>query len=173
MSSPGRKETNEPLGGYIPWHKQPLKTIYVTSQLIVLLGVYVPYWIVKFSIRSQRPSPKWSLLKSLSVFLLRNLLGIFFNAGVIQSKSDTSELLSGKKLKLVAGSECRAIWIDPVLEGDVWGEVKHWKELNGVTLKKVGAYLWGEDAESPSVRPAKKDEKIIVHFHGGGYVVSS
>ena len=49
------------------------------------------------------------------------------------------------------------------------GEVLYWQRRHGVEFVRIPAYWWGERKD----QPAQPDEKIVVQFHGGGYLVCS
>lgn len=171
-SSPRRMETTESRQRHIPWHRQPLKTVFLTLHLTTLVLVLVPWTTLKFIPRSKRPSPNWSLARSVQVYFLRNVIRIVTNAGTAQSRSDVTTLMDKSKLKMITGSSCKGVWLEPVPDDQVYGEVRERMIENGVKPQRVPAYLWGNGiAGWINVQPASQDEKIIVHFHGGGYVV--
>ena len=160
--SPGRR---------IPWYRQPLKTLYLTFHLGTLFLLLVPFWGIKFVLRSRRPSPTRSWISSIIVNVVRSFLRICTNAGVLQSRGDVTELPSAKQVRRMVGSACKAIWVEPIRGGDVWGEVKEVMVQNNVKPARVAAYWWGDGIADGPVREAGHDEKVLVHFHGGGYVV--
>jgi hypothetical protein len=128
----------------IPWHRQPLKTLYLTFHLGALFLLRVPFWAIKFVLRSQRPSPTWSWLNSIVVVVVRNFIRICTNGGVLQSRRDVTEPPSAEQVRRMVGSACKAIWIEPAKVDNVWGDIRKLMVQNDVKPARVEAYWWGE-----------------------------
>lgn len=164
-------ETTQPPDRGVPWHRQPLKALYLTYQFGALFLFCVPFWAIKFIWRSQRPSPTRSWLNSVVINVVRNVIRIGTHAGVLQSRRDVTELPSVEQVRRAAGSSCKAVWIEPIKTDEVWGDVKTLMVQNDVTPARVAAFWLGDGVGDGPVKRAEPDEKVLVHFHGGGYVV--
>ena len=83
--------------------------------------------------------------------------------------------LSTEELKK-AGHNYRPLWIAPVLDKDIQGEIKEWKEKNRIQSVRVPGYWcghWSEQVLNSTVeRAPPPGGKVIIYFHGGDYVVS-
>ena len=76
--------------------------------------------------------------------------------------------------KEVPPSECmgtKFIWIDAVSEDLVQGEIRKHAQRAKVSPTRIPAYGFGEWGQgNPPL--ARDGEKIVMHCHGGAYVVS-
>ncbi|KAF8320375.1 alpha/beta-hydrolase [Clavulina sp. PMI_390] len=157
-----------------PWnrvYRQPWKTFYLVSQFSFLLFIRAPLLGTQFLIPALRPSPKWSWLQSIFVPLFRDFFHIATHAGLIQARKDVekADMLDAK----ACGRDCRGVFVDPVPESDIVGEIKEIMIGNDVHPAGVPAYWFGHEVGTVPIAPAGKDEKLIVHFHGSGYVAGS
>jgi acetyl esterase/lipase len=65
------------------------------------------------------------------------------------------------------------IWIEAVAPNLIAGQVKQFAEMAGVESTKIPAYGFGKwKTGSTGLSLAEDDEKIVMHLHGGGFVVS-
>lgn len=77
--------------------------------------------------------------------------------------------------KEVAAKHCRDarfIWLEAAPSSLISGQIKQFADEAGVKPVRIPGYgfgQWGIGAEMPL---ARDDEKIVLHFHGGAYVVS-
>jgi hypothetical protein len=55
--------------------KQPIKGIYVLSQLIALLTVRLPFWTLISLVPAFRPRPSWTLARCIRV----RIIGLLFS----------------------------------------------------------------------------------------------
>jgi acetyl esterase/lipase len=78
-------------------------------------------------------------------------------------------------LAIAPGMEDHGVWIEPVPELVV-GEIKTWAATTGVEPARIPGY-WlgrpGEKSDLPSGAPPAPGEKVVLAFHGGGYIVMS
>lgn len=76
--------------------------------------------------------------------------------------------------KEVAADRCqdaRFIWLEPISPELIVGQLKQFAEACGAQSIRIPAYGFGEWPAAPGL--AKDGEKIVLHFHGGAYVVST
>lgn len=165
-TAPDRRERR------IPWYRQPFKTFYVLFQFSFLALVKLPYVSILYILPSQRPCRGWTWLQAIGVVLVRDGIRISMNCGLVQNKKDVRK--EDLPLREKLGKHCRAEWIEPVKEEDVVGEVREIMLQNEVHPQGLAAYWYGEGVgHGEAVHLAGEDEKVLVHFHGGGYVVSA
>ena len=153
---------------------QPLKAIYLVLFSVDLALRRVPFWILKYSIPSLRPSPTWSLHRSLFFSILKSLFNILPSAGVSLGARDHKTLdpivLDEKNqnqenggLKKVKG---RALWVEPIMQEDlIKGQLKRWIKDTEATAERVPGYWTGKNRFQQIIR-AEKDEKVILFLHG-------
>jgi acetyl esterase/lipase len=69
--------------------------------------------------------------------------------------------------------DARFIWLEPVSPSTITGQLKQFAESYGVDSIRVPAYGFGEwQLGSNNDCLARDGEKIVLHLHGGGFVVS-
>ncbi|KAF8320392.1 alpha/beta-hydrolase [Clavulina sp. PMI_390] len=156
---------------WVPFYRQPWKTFYLISQLSFLFLIRVPFRCILFLLPVFRPSSKWTWLQSVFVPLIRDVVRIVTNAGVAQSRKDVhkADMPSPRK----CGKACQGVFLEPLVADDIVGEVKELMVHNDVHPAGVAIYWYGDGVGTHSITPATNDEKIVVHFHGGGYVMGS
>lgn len=157
----------------VPWYRQPYKTFYVIYQFGFLFLLQLPVLCIKFILPSLRPSRNWNWLQSIFVIVIRRFVRIGTNAGVLQKKKDVTkvDMPSVRAVRRKCGSHCHAVFLDPLSEDDVVGEVKDLMVENDVHPAGVAIYWYGEDIADTPLEKAGANEKVVVHFHGGGYIV--
>ncbi|KAF8331359.1 Alpha/Beta hydrolase protein [Cantharellus anzutake] len=156
-------------------HKHPFKAIYLCYVICHLLFFKIPFWCLFYLPRATRPVSSWSWKTVIFTRILRWSDNFLLNAGLVNSMvRDHLPPLSVQELEQ-AGHSCRSVWIPPILDGDIKGEVREWKEKNGVQSDRVPGYWWGKLAPESSVvfSPVALGEKIVIHFHGGDYTMGS
>ncbi|KAF8320390.1 alpha/beta-hydrolase [Clavulina sp. PMI_390] len=154
-----------------PWirpYRQPWKALYLTSQLGFLLLARTPALCCMYLVPALRPNPKWTWTQSVSVALIRKLVQIMMYSGIGQSRKDVhgADIPSAQSY----GKDGLGLFLEPVNVDDIGGEVKELMIRNHVQPAGVAVYWHGNGVGTHPIKPAAKDEKIIVHFHGGAYV---
>lgn len=161
--------------GIIPWHKQPFKTLYITYLVTSLVLVKLPWWSLYFIRKDNRPSPTWSWKTCMGTRLIRSIYPFLIRGGLITSlQAHNLPPMSNDKIKEM-GFNCHSVWVPPVEDEDLCGEIKEWKRKNDVTSVSIPGYWWkGQERNAASVGdfPPTPGEKVVIHFHGGAYVVS-
>jgi len=157
----------------VPWYRQPYKTAYLTFQFGLLFFFIVPYLCFRYIIPSQRPNPSWTWLQSVILIVIRDVVRIGTNSGLLQAKKDVTKanMPSDRAVRRSCGSACQAVFLEPMSENDVVGEIKELMIKNDVHPAGVPVYWYGENIAEEPIQRAAVDEKLVVHFHGGGYVV--
>ena len=56
------------------YRRQPLKVAYITYKLLSTILVRVPYWVIRYAVKSGRPRRSWSLLRCIQANVLRDAL---------------------------------------------------------------------------------------------------
>lgn len=97
------------------------------------------------------------------------------NSGLVHSRTDVTkaDMPDECAVRKACGNACQAVWLEPISKDDVVGEVKELMIENGVHPVGVAVYWYGEAIGDAPVPKASPNEKLIVHFHGGGYIVRS
>jgi hypothetical protein len=89
---------------------------------------------------------------------------------------ETGDFWGRDPTKEVAPRDCngaRFIWVDKITPNLIVGEVKRFADACNAESVRIPAYgfgRWGTGAEIPL---AHDGEKILMHLHGGAFVVSS
>ncbi len=146
-------------------HKQPLKTFYLCYVICTLAIFKIPLWSVYYLPRFTRPVPSWSWKTTILTRILRWSDKFLLNAGLVSSMTrDHLPPLSAQELKRI-GYNCHPVWMAPVLDEDIQGEIKEWKERNRVQSVRVPGYWWGENVPGLTVGHASTPEgKIILSW---------
>ncbi|OCH88430.1 alpha/beta-hydrolase [Obba rivulosa] len=143
---------------------QPLKAIYLTVSILYLL-VCLPIWTIMGMIPGLRPRRSWTLKRTLIVKAMRTGLGIMFNTSLINPVSPDTYAASAETSGFV--------WVDPA-PALVVGEIQDMAQINDVQAQKACGFWYGPRGPNSAVgQRASKDEKIIYHMHGGGYVMGT
>jgi acetyl esterase/lipase len=144
---------------------QPWKNIYLLYAVTSTLVFWLPIWILASISPLSRPNSKWSFKRCILVRIQARIA--YVDARVLgfgQQPNSTS---------LVATSEAKGIWIDPVPDLLV-GSVKTWATTSHVDAVRIPAYWYIRPKEEEMAdRQAKPGEKVILAFHGGGYIARS
>lgn len=56
------------------FRQQPLKSLYIVYDTIILLLLHVPYWVLRYSFRSLRPRPTWSFKRAFMNAVFRHYI---------------------------------------------------------------------------------------------------
>ncbi len=149
--------------------RQPFKGLYLAYILGSTVFVRLPFWTITYLPRRNRPSPKWSLLRSIIVVAYRSIITKL--AVEVGSKTSHDPPESDDELK-----DAKFVWIDGLTEeSDAFcGEVRRAAGVSGVKPSKVGGYWFLKPgAPSPTDMKAKPGEVVAMHIHGGAFHVSA
>ena len=131
--------------------KQPGKFIWVIAVLLYT-ATKLPLLWMRFLLRSTRPYPTWTLLQSLKVRLAKSYL---HHTAVIRMESP---------IVLEPGKEKEQFVIIPPGDEDLFAGVT--RDAHIKPAKTTGTWY-------PSPPPPDYDGEIILHLHGGAYVVAT
>lgn len=95
--------------------------------------------------------------------LMRAFVGTFFVTHMPQFPgSDPYAIVASGEADKVG-----FVWVDPIEESKVVGEVKDIAEVNGVAPKQMFGYWFKREGYEGQVdAPAGPEEKTVLHFHG-------
>ncbi|GBE78982.1 alpha/beta-hydrolase [Sparassis crispa] len=142
---------------------QPLHSIYLVGNILILLLVRLPLWTLANLIPSWRPRPSWSLGRVLIVSGYRAFLDIMYSTTLMGSESLEKAALSAQSLGFV--------WVEAAPDF-VLGEIREIADANSVEACRTGGFWYGPTASGEAGRKASPGEKVIYHLHGGGYMSS-
>jgi len=132
---------------------QPIKIAYLV--VVAVLELFkVPFWSILYLLSSQRPHPKWTLVRAIKIRLFKAYL-------YHMSKTEFQYPLS-----LEPGTQGeRFVVLDPAPAQCYRGV------LDDLKIKpiRIGGTWYPEPY--PLDNPAKSSEKVIMHMHGGAFVV--
>ncbi|TFK89473.1 alpha/beta-hydrolase [Polyporus arcularius HHB13444] len=149
--------------------RQPFKGLYLAYILGSTVFVRLPFWTITYLPRRNRPSPKWSLLRSIIVVAYRSIITKLAVEVGSKTSHDPPEL--DDELK-----DAKFVWIDGLTEeSDAFcGEVRRAAGVSGVKPSKVGGYWFLKPgAPSPTDTKAKPGEVVAMHIHGGAFHLGS
>ncbi|KAH9922556.1 Alpha/Beta hydrolase protein [Amylocystis lapponica] len=142
---------------------QPFKGVVFVGSVLILLFIRLPFWTLINIIPSWRPRRSWSLGRSLIVQGYRSILGIAYTTSLPGPP--------GESVRTTPSSGFVSVDASPDL---VVGEILELAELNHVQPAKISGYWYGIRGPSGEVGyKAVPGQKVIYHFHGGGYVMGS
>ncbi|KAF8345912.1 endoplasmic reticulum protein [Amanita rubescens] len=98
---------------------QPLKSIYLTYQILSTLFIRIPWWTLQSTFRSWRPRESWSLTRALLVRLIRHVGIVMKHVGGIAPRTSYKAIQPGPGVN--------GIWVDPV-PNLIIGDVKAYAE---------------------------------------------
>lgn len=137
---------------------QPLRIVYLTGSVILLLFVRLPFWTVTNIIPAWRPRRSWTLWRTLVVNIFRVYVNIMYNTELVAVQSIEQCAVDSEKNGFV--------WVDPAPELVV-SEIKQMAEHNQVEAVKTGGFWYGPRGPNGAVGlKALKNEKVIYHMHG-------
>ncbi|KAG8704085.1 hypothetical protein FRC08_002454 [Ceratobasidium sp. 394] len=146
---------------------EPFKTLFILHKLAVIL-VKLPIWVAFYVRHSNRPRASWSLTKAVLIKALRNMPELAMRSGRFNGRDVTKE---------VALKDCRGtrfIWLEAVPLNLIIGQLKQFAQVAGVESVRIPAYGFGQwESGSTNVRLAGDSEKIVMHLHGGAYVMGT
>ncbi|KAG8743302.1 hypothetical protein FRC10_012265 [Ceratobasidium sp. 414] len=147
---------------------EPFRTGFLAYRVISVL-VKLPFWALYYSIPRNRPRASWSWRKAIMLNLAKCLNELSTRTGRFWNRDPTKE---------VPQKECkgaRFTWIEPVPRNLITGQLEQFATATGAESVRIPAYGFGEwtgTGTGEPLRPAGENEKIVMHFHGGSYVVS-
>ena len=147
---------------------QPLKLIHLFALFLTIPFIRLPWWLVYYSWRPNRPRKSWTLRRTIIVRAARRVFQLTFKFGV-REDCDPSLDVPQEKLEPFNARFVRI----PKLDEDIVGVVAEHATRTGVESIVVPAYwiLKKGTNWSPAHEKAQNDEKVMLYFHGGAFVV--
>ncbi|KAJ4491096.1 alpha/beta-hydrolase [Lentinula lateritia] len=146
---------------------QPLKAVYMICFVLSVLG-RIPLWAITAAIPALRPRNAWSYHRTLIFHAINAFMSTFFQVGFMYSTGEDPEAVAASS----TASEVGFVWVEPLEETEVVGEVAEAAEVNNVKAVKTAGYWYPPSMEPNGQHPAA-DEQVILHIHGGGHVMGS
>ncbi|KAG8764540.1 hypothetical protein FRC12_008040 [Ceratobasidium sp. 428] len=144
---------------------EPLKALLTIYEFGVVL-VKLPVWVLFYARRANRPRKSWTLTKTIFVNFLRNVSDPAMRMGRFNGRNSTKEAVPKDC------QDARFIWLEPVSPKLIDGQVKKFAEAAKVQSARIPAYGYGKwGAEPTELLLAGDNERIVMHLHGGGYIV--
>ncbi|KAI8985770.1 hypothetical protein BD414DRAFT_65107 [Trametes punicea] len=145
--------------------RQPFKALYLAYFATSLFLVKIPFWTILYIPRSRRIRRTWTLKRSLIVRIAKELFSVKVDLKPRNSANPLTE--PGMTLK-----DAKFVWIDPIPNQMLVGEVRRVAEINGVQPVKVPGYWLLKKGSTWAGPKAKKGEKTLLHMHGGAFYVA-
>lgn len=147
------------------FHRQPLKTVYLTYVAVTLIFVRLPLWFLTSLVPSLRPRSTWTIRRTLFLKSIQVIFPAVFNTGSFNRLRVDPRKFENDE------DEVGLVWIDasPELIKD---DIKEFAERNGVEAERVPGYWFGgRDIGTGRVgQRAHPDEKVILCLHGESYL---
>ncbi|OCH88433.1 alpha/beta-hydrolase [Obba rivulosa] len=146
------------------FRRQPFKAIYLTFSILHLL-MRLPVWTVVGLVPAFRPRRSWTLRKTLIVKTYRALLGMMFNTSILSPDSPENYVSTAH--------ETGFVWVDAAPDL-ITGEIRDFAAVNDVSSERTCGFWYGaRGIDGSAGQRASKDERLIYHMHGGGYIMGT
>jgi len=148
--------------------RQPFKATYLLGFIVVTV-LQLPCWLIYYSWRPNRPRKGWTLRRTIAVRIVRKITQLTPKFGVLDGR-DLSLEVPQKELESL---NARFVWIPELEKDDIVGMVAEHAARAGVRSIAIPAYWILEEGIkwSPMYERAQKDERVVLYFHGGAFVV--
>lgn len=142
------------------FRNQPLKTLYLLYTIPSIL-VRLPYWILAACVPAARPIQAWPFTRTLAIRGARAFIDIIYNIGFLSPEGDPAK-------DSIRPEKSGFVWVDPVPEAMIVGEVAELARANNVEPATVSGYWYGaRDLQGGFGRPAAEGERVLYYLHGG------
>ena len=153
----------------IRFPRNPLRVISIFCYLITIPLIRLPFWLIYYSWRPNRPRKNWTLSRTINAQVLRKLTRLPFKLGVVLGQ-DLSLEVPQEELESV---NARFVWVPELGEEDIVGVVAEHANRAGVKSIAIPAYWMLKEGTKWSLEydKAGEGEKVMLYIHGGGFVV--
>jgi hypothetical protein len=152
--------------GLFQYRRQPLKALYQLYSVFYILGA-IPIWLVQALVPAARPRRGWPVSRTLAVRVISA-------ASAMMYATDFSVVAVDVEKNAREADALGFVWVDPLREDMVRGEVAKMAKENDIKPVRVSGYWHGQKNKEGKVgQQAKAGEKVFYALHSGGYVVSS
>ncbi|THH26381.1 hypothetical protein EUX98_g7807 [Antrodiella citrinella] len=144
------------------FRRQPLKAVY-TLYFAVSIFVRLPIWVVASLLPAMRPRKAWTVSRTLFIWSIDAYVRSFYKVGfpvepVLEGGPDVTGF----------------VWVEPIPEDYVVGEIKTMADVNGVKPERICGYWHGKKgADGKFGQRAEPGERVLYVLHGGGYSMGS
>ncbi|KAG8691700.1 hypothetical protein FRC11_012451 [Ceratobasidium sp. 423] len=145
-------------------HIKPFGFLYLLYKRILVL-LKTPFQAALYLVGINKLRPSWTLQKVLLLGAIRELIDAPSRTGDTSGRDHTKE---------VAAKDCQDacfIWVDSVRPELIVGEIKRLAQACGTQSVRIPAYGFGKWRSTRDL--ARDGEKVILNFHGGGYVAGT
>lgn len=139
------------------WSKQPFKAVFITFQVFKTL-ILVPWLLVRYSLKSARPFPEWSLKLSVTNPIIRQLF-TFYAA----TRTNAMSIVASDHEK----AKDRYSLVQPADSKVYTGIV-----TPGAAQPAAVGGLWYPAPPPPPGEGGVGDEKVVLHLPGGAFVLA-
>ncbi|KAI0041520.1 alpha/beta-hydrolase [Auriscalpium vulgare] len=147
------------------FRRQPFKALYLTGAIATLLLVRLPFQVIRNIVPAWRPRRTWSLGRSVLVSVYSSFIEILYNTSLLSAPA----LDDAAKTPDPVGF----VWVQPTPDLIV-GDVREAASVNKVESVRIAGFWSGvKDADGKAGQKATATEKVIYHFHGGGFVMGT
>ncbi|EED83466.1 predicted protein [Postia placenta Mad-698-R] len=147
------------------FRRQPLRSFYGLCNALTILFIRLPVWMLTFTVPSWRPVTTWTMKRSLAVTAFRAFVHGMFMTALVPLPYPKEDKPDPKEPGIA--------WADPVPDLIV-GEISDYARANQVDAVRTPGFWYGPRGPNGEVgQKASPDEKVIYHFHGGGFVLGT
>jgi hypothetical protein len=149
--------------------RNPLRVLFILGYLITIPLIRLPFWLVYYSWRPNRPRKSWTLHRTINAQILRRFTKLSMKMGLVDGRDPLLEVPQEELEPLNA----RFVWIPELGEEYIVGVIAAHADQARVKSIAVPAYWMLKEGTkwSPEYDKAGEGEKVILYFHGGGFVV--
>lgn len=143
----------------------PFALVYRIYSTLSLLLLWLPFWLVKYSVPSWRPRQAWSIRRCLIFRIKKFYVDHAWRTSFNPLRADDLGFFNFRSRQDVG-----LVWIDASPEL-ICGEIKEAAEFNQVVPEARPGYWYGERGPDGEVgQSAMPNEKVIYHIHGAPFV---
>ncbi|KAG0702258.1 alpha/beta-hydrolase [Suillus ampliporus] len=147
------------------YRTQPWKTLYLTYTVLSVVFVRLPFWFIISAVPSYRPRRSWNMTRTIAAWGLQVFTTGLFALGAFD-RANPEEETKNAALGLV--------WVDGVPADFIRGDIASLAKANNVGPVRIHGYWHGKRDTAGNVgQRAYPGEKLLLIFHGGGYVMGS
>src|ERR1700753_1314859 len=146
----------------IRFPRNPLRVISIFCYLITIPLIRLPFWLIYYSWRPNRPRKNWTLSRTINAQVLRKLTRLPFKLGVVLGQDPSLEVPQ-EELESV---NARFVWVPELGEEDIVGVVAEHANRAGVKSIAIPAYWMLKEGTKWSLEydKAGEGEKVMLYI---------